>query len=70
MLAWSFTLPAAAVVGAAASWVASTGTVGVLIVAVGGLAIGSGIYVASRRSAFTAANVNDIPRPPVVDVAA
>jgi len=70
VLAWSFTLPAAAAVGAAASWVASTGTVGVIIVAVGGLAIGSGIYLASRHSAITAANINDVPRPPVVDVAA
>jgi PiT family inorganic phosphate transporter len=70
VLAWSFTLPAAAVVGAGASWVAATGTVGVIIVAVGGLATGSGIYLASRRSPITAANVNDVPRPPVLDVAA
>ena len=70
VLAWTFTLPAAAVVGAGASWVAATGTVGVIIVAVGGLAMGSGIYVASRRSAITAANVNDVPRPPVVNIAA
>src|SRR3954468_22914969 len=32
-LAWCFTLPAAAVVGAAASWLAATGTVGVIVVA-------------------------------------
>src|SRR5215204_1979000 len=61
VLAWSFTLPAAAVVGAAASWLAATGTVGVVVVAVTGIALGSGIYVASRRNAVTAANVNDVP---------
>jgi len=64
VLAWSFTLPTTAVIGAAASWVASTGTVGLVIVAVSGLALGSGIYLASRRSAVTARNVNDLPRPP------
>src|SRR5215207_1003980 len=57
-LAWSFTLPSAAVMGAAASWMAGTGTVGVLVVAVSGVALASGIYVASRRNAVTAANVN------------
>jgi PiT family inorganic phosphate transporter len=70
VLAWSCTLPAAAVVGAAASWLAATGTTGVIIVAVGGLAMASGIYAASRRTVVNAANVNDVPRPPVVDVAA
>ena len=64
VLAWSFTLPSAAVVGAAASWLAATGTVGVIVVAVTGIALASGIYVASRRNAVTAANVNDLPRPP------
>jgi PiT family inorganic phosphate transporter len=70
VLAWSFTLPSAAAVGAAASWLAATGTVGVIVVAVTGLALASGIYVASRRSPVTAANVNDVPRPPVADVVA
>jgi PiT family inorganic phosphate transporter len=68
LLAWSFTLPSAAVVGAAASWVAATGTAGVIVVAVSGVALSAGIYVASRRSSVTASNVNDIPRPPVADV--
>jgi len=67
-LAWSFTLPAAAVVGAAASWLAATGTVGVIVVAVTGVAMASGIYAASRRTPVTAANVNDVPRPPVGDL--
>src|SRR3954451_20059093 len=70
VLAWSFTLPAAAVVGAAASWLAATGTLGVIVVAVSGIALAAGIYAASRRNAVTAANVNNIPRPPVVDMAA
>src|SRR5215217_6169277 len=60
-LAWSFTLPSAAVMGAAASWLAATGTGGVIVVAVSGIALSSGIYVASRRNAVTAANVNDLP---------
>jgi PiT family inorganic phosphate transporter len=70
LLAWSFTLPSAAVVGAAASWLAATGTVGVIVVGVSGIALASGIYVASRRNAVTAANVNDIPRPAAADLAA
>jgi PiT family inorganic phosphate transporter len=73
VLAWSFTLPSAAVVGAAASWLAETGAVGVTVVAVTGVALASGIYVVSRRNAVTAANVNDIPQPSAdvaVDLAA
>jgi inorganic phosphate transporter, PiT family len=70
VLAWSFTLPSAAVVGAAASWLAATGTAGVIVVAVSGVALASGIYAASRRNAVTAANVNDLPRPAAPDVAA
>src|SRR3954470_17060210 len=63
VLAWTFTLPSAPAVGAAASWLAQTGTVGVFIVAITGIALGSGIYAASRRDPVTAANVNDIPQP-------
>ena len=66
-LAWSFTLPSAAVVGAAASWLAATGTAGVIVVAVSAVALAAGIYVASRRNAVTAANVNDVPRAPAAD---
>src|SRR4051812_42776116 len=68
VLAWTFTLPAAATVGAAASWLAGTGTGGVVVVAVTGVALASGIYAASRRDAVTAANVNERPRPAAVDV--
>jgi PiT family inorganic phosphate transporter len=64
VLAWSFTLPSAAVVGAAASWLAATGTVGVLVVALSGMALASGIYLASRRNAVTAHNVTEVPHPP------
>ena len=67
-LAWAFTLPAAAVVGAAASWLAETGTVGVVVVVVSGMAVASGIYHASRRTPVNAANVNDEPRRPLADV--
>jgi PiT family inorganic phosphate transporter len=70
VLAWSFTLPSAAVVGAAASWLAATGTVGVIVVAVSAIALASGIYAASRRSVVTAANVNDVPRPAAAHMAA
>ena len=69
-LAWAFTLPSAAVVGAAASWLAATGTVGVVVVGVSGVAVASGIYNASRRTAVTAANVNDVPPRPLADLAA
>jgi inorganic phosphate transporter, PiT family len=68
VLAWSFTLPAAAVVGAAASWLAATGTVGVIVVGVSAVAVASGIYGASRRTAVTAANVNDVPQRPAADL--
>jgi len=70
VLAWSFTLPAAAVVGAAASWLAATGPVGVIVVALTGVAVAAGIYVASRRSVVNAFNVNDVPPPTRADIAA
>src|SRR3954454_5498606 len=70
VLSWSFTLPSAAIVGAAASWLAATGTVGVIVVGVPGVAVPSGIYAAPRRNAVTAANVNDLPRPESYDLAA
>ena len=70
VLAWSFTLPAAAVVGAAASLLAATGPVGVVLVAISGLALAAGIYAASRRSVVNALNVNDVPPPIPADIAA
>jgi PiT family inorganic phosphate transporter len=63
-LAWSFTLPSAAVMGAAASWLAATGTAGVVVVAATGIAMAAGIYGASRRNPVTPDNVNDVPTGP------
>ncbi|MEU3628475.1 phosphate transporter [Amycolatopsis coloradensis] len=54
VIAWLFTLPAAAIVGAAAGLVTSTGTVGTIAVGVAGLVIGIGIYLLSRRSPLNA----------------
>jgi PiT family inorganic phosphate transporter len=68
-LAWTFTLPSAAVVGAAASWLAATGTGGVLVVAVTGVALSAGIYAASRRDAVTAADLAPAPAPAAVSAA-
>jgi PiT family inorganic phosphate transporter len=62
-IAWILTLPAAGIVGAAAAWVASSGTVGTVVVAVVGVAVAAGIYAASRRRPVTAENVNDVPAP-------
>src|SRR6478609_410251 len=45
-VAWLLTLPAAAVVGAVAAWVASTGTVGTVVVAVVLIGLAAGIYAA------------------------
>jgi inorganic phosphate transporter, PiT family len=69
-LAWAVTLPAAAVVGAAASWTAASGPFGVVVVAVGGLALAAGMYAASRRNPVNALNVNDVPALPPVRTAA
>jgi inorganic phosphate transporter, PiT family len=58
-LAWLFTMPAAAAVGAIAGHVAISGTLGTIIVAVAGLAVSLGIYALSRRKAVNPDNVND-----------
>ncbi|MDT7579723.1 MAG: inorganic phosphate transporter, PiT family [Pseudonocardiales bacterium] len=60
-LAWLLTLPAAAAVGAAAAWLAGTGTVGTVVVALVLIAAAAGIYAASRRNPINAHNVNDVP---------
>src|SRR3954465_10069180 len=70
VLSWSFTLPSARGAGAAASWLAATGAAGVLVVAVTGVALASGLYLASRRNPVTADNVNDLPQPPAAEVPA
>ena len=41
-----------------------------IVVAVGSLALGAGIYAASRRNTVTALNVNDVPLPPPLRLAA
>jgi len=60
-LAWLFTLPSAAVVGAVAGRVSNSGNLGVAIVAVLAAAAGLSMYAASRRRPVTAENVNDYP---------
>lgn len=60
-LAWLFTLPAAAIVGALAGRVANSGNVGVTIIAVAAAAAGGFIYLASRRKPVTSENVNEYP---------
>jgi PiT family inorganic phosphate transporter len=62
-IAWLLTLPAAAIVGAVAAWIASTGTVGTVVVALALIAAAGGIDAASRRNPITAHNVNDVPAP-------
>ncbi|MGY6655842.1 anion permease [Amycolatopsis sp. TRM77291] len=67
--AWLFTLPAAAIVGAAAGLVTSTGTVGTIAVGVAGLAIGIGIYLLSRRSPVNAGSfASPVPTVPEQEV--
>ncbi len=68
--AWVLTLPAAAVVGAAAAWLASTGTIGTVVVLLVLVAAAAGIFAASRRRPVTAHNVNDVPAPAPVTAAA
>ena len=69
--AWLLTLPSAAAFGAVAAWVAATGPLGTLIVALALVGVAAGIYAASRRRPVTADNVNDRPaRSPQVDLAA
>jgi PiT family inorganic phosphate transporter len=60
-LAWLFTLPAAAIVGALAGRVANSGNLGVTIIAIAAAAAGGFIYLASRRKPVTAGNVNEYP---------
>jgi inorganic phosphate transporter, PiT family len=70
-IAWLLTLPAAAAFGAVAAWVAATGPLGTLIVALVLVGLAVGIYAASRRRPVTADNINDRPAPPQpVDLAA
>jgi PiT family inorganic phosphate transporter len=67
-LAWLFTLPAAAVVGALAARVASSGAEGTTAVALVAAVVALGIFGLSRRSPVTANNVNELPAPVPVSV--
>ncbi|GAB3385836.1 inorganic phosphate transporter [Amycolatopsis echigonensis] len=66
VLAWLFTLPAAAVVGAVAGKIASLGEVGTIAVGVAGILFAAGIYLLSRRKPVTAHSFQ-VPEPSVVD---
>jgi PiT family inorganic phosphate transporter len=71
--AWLLTLPAAAIVGALAAWVAARGTEGTVLVAAVLVAAAGGIYALSRRapvtaSSVTASTVTDMPAPQRVPV--
>jgi inorganic phosphate transporter, PiT family len=61
VLAWVFTLPAAAAVGGLAAVVAEQGTAGIVVVLVAAVAVATAIYAVSRRNPVHAANVNDHP---------
>ncbi len=58
-IAWIVTLPAAAVVGGLAAWLAGASTIGLGVVVVLVVAGGLGFVLLARRSPITHANVND-----------
>jgi PiT family inorganic phosphate transporter len=70
VLAWLFTLPAAAAVGGVSAAVAKRGSVGVAIICVIAVAVAAGVYAISRRNAVHAGNVNDQPTTPVLSAQA
>jgi PiT family inorganic phosphate transporter len=61
VLAWAVTLPAAGLLGAAASQIADNGIGGVVATALIAIVVSAGIYLLSRRAPVTAANVNQEP---------
>jgi PiT family inorganic phosphate transporter len=67
VVAWVITLPAAALVGGLATWVASSSTIGLVVVAVLALAAGLTFWGLSRRKPVTGADVaaQDEAREPV-----
>jgi PiT family inorganic phosphate transporter len=66
VVAWLFTLPAAAIVGAISGKIASLGNAGTIAVGVAGVAVGAGIYVLSRRNPVTAHSFQ-VPEPTPAD---
>ncbi|MCR6487735.1 inorganic phosphate transporter [Amycolatopsis sp. OK19-0408] len=67
VVAWLFTLPAAAVVGAISGKIASLGAAGTISVGVVGIGVGIGIYVLSRRNPVSAHSFQ-VPEPTPADV--
>ncbi|MGV9298679.1 anion permease [Amycolatopsis sp. NPDC003676] len=66
VVAWLFTLPAAAIVGAAAGKIASLGEAGTIAVGVAGILFAAGIYLLSRRKPVTAHSFQ-VPEPSAAD---
>ncbi|MET9265724.1 inorganic phosphate transporter [Amycolatopsis sp. NPDC004079] len=66
VIAWLFTLPAAAIVGAAAGKIASLGEAGTISVGVAGILFAAGIYLLSRRKPVTAHSFQ-VPEPSTAD---
>jgi inorganic phosphate transporter, PiT family len=61
LAAWGITVPAAGLVAGGAALLAERGNVGVTVVAVLGLLVNGGIWLASRRQPVDHTNVNDMP---------
>ncbi|MFF0148976.1 PiT family inorganic phosphate transporter [Amycolatopsis sulphurea] len=66
VIAWLFTLPAAALVGAGAGKLTSLGTAGTVIVGVLGIGFALGVYLLSRRKPVTAHSFQ-VPEPSAAD---
>ena len=67
VVAWLLTLPAAAIIGAIAAEVSSSGgNIGTVLVGVVGVLVAVGIYFWSRRNPVTAKNVNEPEQQPAV----
>ena len=63
VLAWAFTVPAAAALGGLSGHVANSGEIGVAAVCAALVVAVSVIYTISRRNVVSAANVNDVAHP-------
>ncbi|WP_328646177.1 inorganic phosphate transporter [Amycolatopsis sp. NBC_00348] len=66
VVAWLFTLPAAAIVGAVSGKIASLGSAGTIAVGVVGISVGAGIWLLSRRHPVTAHSFQ-VPEPTPAD---
>jgi PiT family inorganic phosphate transporter len=60
-IGWVITIPASAAVGALASWIALSGTIGILVDALVAVAVIVWIFVYSRRNRVHAKNVQVEP---------